>query len=254
MRTRFFAGVLAGAILLAGTTAHAQDVQTILNKVTAAYKNAKSYQAQVSISQTMKMGSQQRKLSTTISTKYKAPNKVATIIQGPQSLQVYSDGKTMYVYSPTEKEYMKMPAPASLAQLGGMGAIGGGAPSDLGAQLQTIFGANAKKLPDRNVGGKPAFVIQTSQSGKSPDGKASFRMTTATVLIDKATYILRQLVLNSTQSQGEQKMEQTVTISFTSQQINPNLPDSVFTFKPPAGAKERQMQGTPPGGTGPAPR
>lgn len=253
MKTRFFTGVLVGAILLAGTTGYAQDVQTILNKVTAAYKNAKSYQAQASIIQTMKMGNQQRKQSSTISTKYKAPNKVATVIQGAQSLQVYSDGKTLYVYSPKEKEYMKMPAPASLAQPGGMGAIGGGAPSELGAQLQAIFGANAKKLPDRNVGGKPAFVIQTSQSGKSPDGKASFQMT-ATAFIDKATYMLRQLVLNSIQSQGEQKMVQTVTISFTLQKINLNLPDTVFTFRPPAGAKERQMQGTPPGGTGPAPR
>lgn len=251
MKTRLFACVLAGALLLASARGHAQDVPTILNKVVAVYKNAKSYQAQASISQSMKMGSQQRKQSTTISTKYKAPNKVATIIQGPQSLQVYSDGKTMYVYSPTEKEYMKMPAPTSLAQPGGMGAVSGGDPSQMGAQLQAIFGKNAKKLPDKSVGGKPAFVIQSSQSGKSPDGKASFQMT-VTAFIDKATYMLRQLVLNSTQSQGEQKMVQTITISFASQQINPSLPDSVFAFKPPAGAKERQMQSAP-GGIGPTP-
>lgn len=249
MRTRFFTGVLAGAILLAGTTGYAQDVQTILNKVTTAYKNVKSYQAQASISQTMKRGNQQSQQSITFSTKYKAPNKVATVIQGDQSLQVYSDGKTLYVYLPKKKEYTKMPAPASLAQPGGMGAIGSGDPSQLGTQLQAIFSTNAKKLPDRNVGGKPAFVIQASQSGKSPDGKAIFQMT-ATAFIDKATHMLRQLVLNSTQSKGTQKIAQTTTIRFTSQKINPNLPDTVFTFRPPAGAKERQMQsapGAPPG-------
>lgn len=249
MRTRLFACILAGAVLLASAPGHAQDVQTILNKVAAVYKNAKSYQAQASISQTMKMGNQQRKQSATISTKYKAPNKVATIIQGSQSLQVYSDGKTMYIYFPTEKAYQKMPAPASLVQPGGMGAVSGGDPSQMGAQLQAMFGKNAKKLPDKSVGGKPAFVIRSSQSGKSPDGKASFQ-TTVTAFIDKATYMLRQLVLNSTHSQGGQKMMQTITISFASQRINPNLPDSVFTFKPPAGAKERQVQsapGAPPG-------
>lgn len=251
MRTRLFACVLAGAVLLASVPGHAQDVQTILDKVTAAYKNVKTYQAQTSISQTMKIGSQQRKESTTISTKYKAPNKVATIIQGPQSLQVYSDGKTMYIYSPTDKEYIKMPAPASLAQAGGMGAVSGSDPSQMGAQLQAMFGKNAKKLPDKSVGGKPAFVIQSSQSGKSPEGKASFQIT-VTAFIDKATYMLRQLVLHSTESQGEQKRMQTITISFASQQINPSLPDSVFAFKPPAGAKERQMQSAP-GGTGPTP-
>ncbi|MEJ5250498.1 MAG: outer membrane lipoprotein carrier protein LolA [Chthonomonadetes bacterium] len=251
MRTRFFAGVLAGAVLLASAPGYAQDVQSILSKVTAAYRSAKSYQAQVSITETRQMGGQQQKQSTTLTTKYKAPNKMVTIVQGRESMQVYSDGKTMYIYLPKEKQYMKAPAPASLAQQGGVGAAGAGDPSQIGAQLQTMFATGAKKLADQTVGGKPMFVLQSSRSGQSQDGKISFKMT-ATAFIDKASYLLRQLTLSSVQSQGTQNLTQTITISFASQQINPNLPDSVFVFKPPAGAKEQQMPASPSGP--PAPR
>lgn len=250
MRPKFFTCLLAAGLLFASLPGSAQDVQTILSKVTAAYKSAKSYQAQASVTETRQIGGQQQKRSSTISTKYKAPNKMVTIVQGSDNVQMYSDGKTMYIYSPKTKEYMKMPAPASFAQPGGMGAVSSGDPSQIGAQLQAIFGQGGKKLPDRTVGGKPVFVLQSTRSGQSDDGKSSFRMT-ATAFIDKATYMLRQLSLEAIQSQGTQKAVQTISVTFASQQINPNLPDSVFAFRPPAGAKERQMQ-APPGG--PAPR
>lgn len=250
MRTKFFTCLLAAGVLLLSLPGSAQDVQTILNKVTAAYKNAKSYQAQASVTETRQIGGQQQKRSSTISTKYKAPNKLVTILQGSDNMQMYSDGKTMYIYSPNTREYMKMPAPASFAQPGGMGGVPSGDPSQIGAQLQAIFAQGGKKLPDRTIGGKPVFVLQSTRSGQSQDGSASFTMT-ATAFIDKATYMLRRLTLEAIQNRGTQKAAQTVSVTFASQQINPNLPDSVFAFKPPAGAKERQMQ-APPGG--PAPR
>lgn len=248
MRTRFMTWLVAGLVLLVSIPGHAQDVQTILTKVAAAYKNAKSYQAQATMKQTHQAGSQKQQRTSTITTKYKAPNKVVTIIEdGNNRLHVYSDGKTMYIYSPKDKEYMKAPAPASLAQAGA--GVQSGDPSQIGAQLQAMFSTNAKRLADRNIGGKPAFVIQSTQSGQSPDGKSSFRMT-ATALIDKASYMVRQIIIDGERSMGAQKMVDNITITFASQQINPNLPDSVFAFKPPAGAKERPMQ-APPGGAAP---
>jgi outer membrane lipoprotein-sorting protein len=142
---------------------------------------------------------------------------------------------------------MKMPAPVSFAQQPGMSGIGSGDPSQIGAQLQAIFGMDGKKLADRNVGGNPVFVLQSSRSGQSPDGKGSFSMK-ATALIDKETYVLRQITLEASQSQGNQKVAQTINFTVLSQKINPNLPDSVFAFKPPAGAKEikaGEMPGAP---------
>ena len=249
MRTKLFTCALVLSVWLASLPASAQDVQTILSKVAAAYKNAKSYQAQASVTETRQIGGQQQKRSSTISTKYKAPNKVVTIVEGSDSMRMYSDGKTMYIYSPKDKEYMKMPAPTSFAQPGGMSGVASGDPSQIGAQLQAIFGQGAKKLPDRSVGGKPVFVLQSTRSGQSQDGQSSFSMT-STALIDKATYMLRQLTLEAVQNQGAQKAKQTISVTFASQQINPQLPDSIFVFTPPAGAKERQM----PAPGGPAPK
>lgn len=239
MRSKFLVCLLAAGVLMAGAASYAQDVQTVLKKVAAAYKNAKSYQAQAVVTETRQMGGQQQKRSSTIHTKFKAPNKMVTVVQGSDNLQIYSDGKTMYIYSPKDKQYMKMPAPTSLAQ-GATNPMAAGDPSQIGAQLQMMFGADAKKLPDRSLGGRPMLVIQSNRSGQSQDGKSKFAMT-ATAFIDKATYMLRQLVLDATQTQGNQKMVQKITVSFASQQINPNLPDSLFVFKPPAGATLRQM-------------
>jgi outer membrane lipoprotein-sorting protein len=247
MRRKFFTCLLAAGVLLASLPGSAQDVQTILSKVAAVYKNAKSYQAQASLTETRQIGGQQQKRTSTISTKYKAPNKLATIIQGSDSMQVYSDGKTMYLYSPKNKQYMKMPAPVSFAQQPGMSGIGSADPSQIGAQLQAIFGNGGKKLPDRNIAGKPVFVLQSTRSGQSQDGKTSFNMK-ATAFIDKATYTLRQITLEASQSQGTQNVAQTINFTVLSQKINPNLPDSVFAFKPPAGAKEikaGEMPGAP---------
>ena len=249
MRTLFLTGLVVGAMLFASAPSHAQDVQTILSKVAAAYKNAKSYQAQATMTQVRQMGSQKQQNTSTITTKFKAPNKMVTVVEGKDRLQVYSDGKTMYIYLPQEKEYMKGPAPASLAMAGS--GFGSGDPSQIGVQLQAMFGTNAK-LADRRVGGKPVFVIQSTQSQQSPDGKSSLKMT-ATALIDKATYVVRQIIIEGTRSMGAQKMVENITITFASQQINPNLPDSVFAFRPPAGAKERQMQMPSPGAP-PTPR
>jgi outer membrane lipoprotein-sorting protein len=72
---------------------------------------------------------------------------------------------------------------------------------------------------------------------------------TATALIDKATHLVRQIIITGTRSMGSEKISQNITITFASQQINPSLPDSVFAFRPPAGAKERKPPG--PGGTTP---
>lgn len=236
MRTRMCRWLAAGALLLMSLPSSAQEVQAILNRVAETYRNAKSYQAQATLTQTRQAGGQQQRRSSTISTKYKAPNKVVTIVQGSDTMQIYSDGKTMYLYSPKDKQYMKMPAPATLAQMAGVSGIGSGDPSQIGAQLQSIFGSG-KKLPDRNVGGKPVFVLQSTQSQQSQDGQSSFQLV-ATALIDKASYLLRQLTIQATRNQGTQKVVETITVTFASQQVNPNLSDSVFAFKPPAGAKE----------------
>jgi outer membrane lipoprotein-sorting protein len=244
MRLKFFTCLLAAGALLASVPTFAQDVQTILSKVAAVYQNAKSYQAQASLTETRQMGGQQQKSTSTISTKYKAPNKLVTIVQGRESMQVYSDGKTMYLYFPEKKQYMKRSAPVSLAQQPGMSGIGSADPSQIGPQLQAIFGMDGKKLPDRNVGGKPVFVLQSTRSGQTPDGKGAFSMK-ATAFIDKATYMLRQITLEASQSQGAQKVAQIINFTVLSQQINPKLPDSVFTFKPPSGAKEIKAEGMP---------
>lgn len=251
MKAKLLASLFASGLLLVSLPAFCQDVETILQRVTNTYQGLKSYQAQTTIVETRETGGQQQRRSTTVTTRYKAPNKVVTVVQGAESLHIYSDGKNMHIYSPKDKEYVKMPAPASLAQTAGMSGLAVGDPAQIGTQLRTIFGNAGKKLADRTVGGKPAFVLQAVQSPQSPNEAGGPRLT-ATALIDKATYMVRQLSLEIAQGQGNQRVRQSIVITFNSQQINPSLSDSIFVFRPPAGAKERQMP-PPQSGGAPAP-
>lgn len=250
MKSKFLASLFAAGLLFASLPALCQDVETILQRVTNTYQGLKSYQAQTTIVETRQAGGQRQSRSTTVTTRYKAPNKVVTVVQGAESVHIYSDGKNMYLYSPKDKEYVKMPAPASLAQTAGMSGLAVGDPAQIGNQLRSIFGNAGKKLADRTIGGKPAFVLQAVQSPQSPNGAGEPRLT-ATALIDKATYMVRQLSLEIARGQGNQRVQQSIIITFNSQQINPSLSDSIFVFRPPAGAKERQMPPPQQGGGAP---
>lgn len=254
MKTWLVACVVAASFLVGSLPGSAQNVQEILDKVEQAYANAKSFQMQATVEISRQQGQQTQRQTVTVSNRFKAPNKMVLIAKGDEDTQIYSDGKTLYIYSPKRKEYIKQAAPVSLDQ--GLGMPGAGSPKQLSTQLKMMFSANAKLLKESQVAGRPVLVLQAAQSGPMPgqqpgQQQGSFSQT-VTASIDKANYTLRRLVMTVTASQGGQKFTQNITMNIQSQQINPSIPDSAFVFKPPAGAQEKTMP-MPPGGA-PTPR
>ena len=211
---------MGAAGLLACSQAQAQTAQQIIDRVTAAYKNAKTYQANMAIntnagpqgSMTMNMdikSQQNQKYAIRMSA---TGTGQAAQMAGMLNMQMVDNGKTAYTYMPMMGGYTKKPHVANAGALNGM-------PSSPAAFFKG--GGNYKLLAPTRVNGVPVYTVQMS----NPRGG------TATLYVDKATYHLKQI-----KAMGQNG--QPVTVNVTNERLNAPLPANAFVFTPPPGAKE----------------
>lgn len=148
--------------------------------------------------------------------------------------QVVDDGKTMTIYSPTSKTYVKRPSRGGVSPAASFRDISGIAKN-----------ANLTLAPPETIAGKPVFVIIAT-----PKNAPKSRSKT-TIYIDQATYHPRQMKVESMSPgpNGQQPEASTIVVQIQDEKYNEPIPDSVFRFTPPPGSKE--MQG---GFTGMGPR
>jgi outer membrane lipoprotein-sorting protein len=223
----------ASALLLAGTlplAARAADnPQDILKKMQTVYHDAHTYEGAI----TMKVaGKGQDGNVTTVTNveqlKYRGPNlfsmQRSVSATGPlaprftnMKATLISDGKTVYNYDLSKKEYMKAAAPAKVSLERLLERMM--PPSDL---------SKATLLPPTTVQGRPAYVINipiaVTAGGKEPK---AFQYT-----IDKQNYYALKIVMVG----GTSGLE----IDLDGQTVGGNIPASAFVFMPPAGAVEKK--------------
>jgi outer membrane lipoprotein-sorting protein len=239
-RAGAFSALLFAATLPLAARA-ADNPQDILKKMQAVYHDAHTYEGAI----TMKVTGKEQDGKVTMVTnveqlKYKGPNLFAmqrTIsASGPLAARfsnmkaaLISDGKTVYNYNPSTKEYMKAPAPAKVPLEKLMERMM--PPSDL---------TKATLLPPTTVQGRPAYVINipiaTTPGGKEPK---AFQYT-----IDRQNYLALKIVMVG----GTSGLE----IDLDGQTVGSSIPASAFVFTPPAGAVEKKPP-TPAAGQVPAP-
>ena len=94
-------------------------------------------------------------------------------------------------------------------------------------------------LAPSSVDGKPVYVLEYTP----PKSNGS---TTIDLLIDKATYHIKQskIMQKSAQASGS------VTTVVKNEVLNASIPANTFVFTPPTGAKEMKMPTGAPGGQG----
>lgn len=225
---------LGALALLASSRLGAQTPEQMIQKAEARVKNAKSYQATIVMQGAMMGGPQ-----TMSSTVKLIPGKKMAMTMAPLGIQVIDDGITMYSYIPAAKQYSKSPSQVKNQQQVGLSQIAG-----LSRQ------ATLKLRPSENVGGKPAHVIQIIP--KAPLGNQKMLML---LYIDKQTNTMRQLKTTMTaQMPGQTKpVTQTMLVTIKDEKFDAPIPDSVFKFTPPPGAKEAVGMGGMMGGTAPRP-
>lgn len=240
-------GLFAVALLgFAGAAvpAHADlSASEIIAKMNAIYSTAKSFKGST-IMQSSGKGPDGKPFTVTATQQvaYKSPNqfRVQVTASGTgaaskasgNSQTVVSDGKTMYMYLPARKQYIKRPAPPQV-------------PIQRIVQIN-VNGQNAKLMPASTVNGRPAYIVQIMPMlPPTLTAQQKQLVKPSLIAVDKQNFHL----LRITQGGNAQVM------TFTGQTVNGNLPASVFAFSPPAGATEfkQPMPGAPGGAPGAPP-
>jgi outer membrane lipoprotein-sorting protein len=241
---------------LAGAAFAADDPGAIMTKMARNYQNAKAYSAViVTVQKGKTKDGKQFSITKTQNIKFKAPNlvKVAVtftgtgaaagqVTQGNQT--VVADGKILNAYSPVKNVYMKKP---DLPTVNVTDLL------DILKRLPIQGGKNVSVLAPTSMDGRACFVIEIRPmmpANLTPDQQAQWKAAAAKanplhLIIDKQNYLLRKIT--EVASLGS------VDVDLKDQLLNGVIPNSEFSFVPPAGAKEVTQPAAPAGGspTGP---
>ena len=240
------------ALFAAPAGAQGSSPAALITKMEDVYKNARSFQATITMKQSGKSRSGQAfSLSGTREVRFKAPNRVfddqrysgtgAAAQENRNSVLYVGDGKTLFVYQPASQKYAKRPSlpTVTLWQIVGRYMV-------IKSRFTFSMGTAAK------VNGRDAYVVLAKLKiptefppNVKPADKPKIieeikRQRPAQVFIDKHNYQLLRIIGGSSTVNDE--------INFTGQIVNGPIADSAFTFRVPAGAK---LYTPPPGSPNP---
>ncbi|MFN7162541.1 MAG: LolA family protein, partial [Fimbriimonadales bacterium] len=115
MRTLWIA---AGLLAATAVGAAQQDAKAFLKQVQQKYRNAKSWEMQVDITVETSFGGNMNRQQVRSTVAMQRPNRLAAKLgasmMAPER-ELYSDGRTMYIYVPGGKQYMQQPAPPNFS-------------------------------------------------------------------------------------------------------------------------------------------
>ena len=246
--------------ILQASSAHA-DGSAAWTKAISLYKNVKSYQATI-VTKNSGTDPKTNKIVTVTKTQrvqYKSPNffhleisatqtgldaKTAKAVEG-NNISVYSDGKSMTVYLPSQNKFQKKAVPPSLplySVVQEMGAFMQVDPKKI-KQLGTSGRSQGREgmLFEILVPAPPATADATVK--KSYDEYKKTVKQSPQFIVDKQN----NTFLNFAQSSSKAS----VSIDYSNQNFSPVFSASSFNFTPPKGAVEAKQPAGAPGGAPP---
>ena len=238
-------------VLLMAHTVSAQtppDAKALLERERTALDAFTSYQYEEKATMSMVMDGVPANMETTTSVKAINPGKrrTETKMAGLVASTMIADGRTTWIFIPTANQYMKLgddPAIAS-AVTGGLNGL---------TQLGQMPSGDAKVVRSETVqvdGTAHECWVVESRIDHLSLGFMELRNTTVTSWIDKKTNVsLRQKVSGRIEGAlaaaglGAGALEMQLESIKVGLIFNEALPDSLFVFTPPPGAKEIDLAG-----------
>lgn len=232
-RKAIIAAILFALGLTSTTFAQTLTPKAVIQSIRQAYGKVQSLKATVQV----KLGSE----AVVSTVQFRRPKQfvVETTQNGQPMETIYSDGKTLTVYRPQAKTYQQREIEADSILIGDLTLVGFTAVAlepRFGEVLEQYFGQNFTKAQAKGsskVGSVPCRTVELSGKG----GTMTLYLGSKDGLVYRMVYKM---------AEGE-TYEETVT----NLQVNPTIPQNVFAFKPPVGAKkaepktqEAQSEGT----------
>ena len=236
---------LSAATLVAMAPARAAgspDARAILDRVANTYRTLTSFHFAGKVAVDMSRPGAHQAFDFPIVAAAVKPNRSRTEMQNPNmGMIIVTDGRTLTTYSQQVNQYSLRPAPPHRAATDSAAAMAGP-----GSPLARYFGItralkSARWVGSRTLelGGRRAECDLVVVDYDHPTNPGAVYSPT-TFWIEKArALVLRestQVRVNNPAHGGAMDLAQTTT--FTTARINEKVPDSLFTFRPPAGSTE----------------
>ena len=109
------------------------------------------------------------------------------------------------------------------------------APFDFTSALKNMNGEKWVLAGSEKVGGKDCFVLKISAKPSANSGGGTTR-----IYIDKSNYHFRQVKTEVKMNSPKGPITMTSAVAVRSEKFDAPVKDSIFTFKPPTGAKLEQ--------------
>ncbi|HPB30578.1 MAG TPA: redoxin domain-containing protein [Candidatus Sumerlaeota bacterium] len=221
----------------------APEVKALFEQITGAYRDARTYQAEVVLTVKLVAGASDSESSLTTNLAWEKPNLIRTASRDdtPGAVMV-CDGKKFYKYLPNLGEYTVKDAPGDFRNSEAMnsGALGQtGGISDIsssddpsGALMKNLF--KAVEQGGETVQGRPCRVLLLEKTlpGNRP-GNVTIRLFT-----DMENGLIRKMIFDNTallpESKGPEKRLFKIIEEHRDIRINQPLPANVFAFTPPS--------------------
>jgi len=217
----------------------------ILRRTSDTYRALESYVLRAQLS--VEVSAQGRRQSDTFSLILAAarPGRLREEVQHPQqgSLRV-SDGRQTWTYVANLNQYTREQAAApdptlmDSAQIASMGGIAASLLYSYRTLDQGVKGARILReetLPFAG-GSRPCYVMELVDPGSSTATGAADQLRL--VWIDRERHVALKSELVVRQSSQGQTAERKETVVYTAVTLNGPVPESLFVFHPPSGAKE----------------
>ncbi len=164
----------------------------------------------------------------------------STLSQVSSGSVTVTDGKQIWQYDPQKNVVYNGPLPANTSgnqQNAGLAGNGGGQSQSFLNLIQALFNHSTGTLrPDTTINGRPAYDVHVVPQNTSEGGGNSQNFNyTGEVYIDKGNQLPVKIDLDLS-NQGK------VVFDFPKLEINSTIPETTYTFTPPASAKTRPLQ------------
>lgn len=261
-RTTLLALVLLYATPSLGFGQVQSDALEVLRNVGVTYGSMTTFQAEGTMTTEMSGPSMQNKMDLPLTLTAALPSKMR--IESKSSslgMLLIFDGQTGWMYMPQLNTYSKMPFGASAP-----GSAGGGASlSSLGGMINN-YEHLADRLKEAKIlrseampfGGSSVdcYVVEVEPSDAQTQSAAKpipvkVQSTTMDLWVSKDRFLVLRQSTDTRMTEGSSAAptEMKSTMTFSSVKVNDPVPDSLFVFTPPAGAKQMDLSAFMPSGT-----
>jgi peroxiredoxin/outer membrane lipoprotein-sorting protein len=234
--------------ILTGVTSLAADIPSEVEKyfqlIDNYYAGATTYQAEVHLKVHLAIGKQEKSMDQATMVFWKKPNKILAYSCGNTSGTVLvSDGAKYIKYVPTVKEYLITPPPESIQKSdpmnsGVLGQFGGISDIIAAVKPSEVLKADIVKVSLKKevvIENTPCVQINLVKNVRNKE-------TTIDLFMDKNKGRLMRMAFDNKAllPQGEEEGNKIFTLveEHKNARIDEPIPDSIFNFAPPKGARK----------------